>query len=686
MSAPPDARATEPPQARGRMFPALLLGVTATVFALGLPGGFVWDDHALLVGNARVLAPPSLSSLFVGDLFDGARGAEGATFYRPVALALWAAVARVAGPSALAFRALNLALHLGCVALALRWIRARVGAAAPPWAAVVGAAWFALHPSRAESVAWPSGVFDPLATLFALVALLAWDAPRRRPVVVALALALAALSKEVALAAAVALALEGLLAPRDGTARRDALVALAATGAALALRVAVGVRPPPARLPDAPARVVSALGHLAAMVPFPWPGSVIPVSPDGELAPPVATWSVALGAACLALGVACVIALRRARATGAARDALLSLGAAAASATVAALPVSTMTSSRYLYLPMLGVGALLARAAASPAPRARGVALGALALLGAMLPLTVARVERLQSDAALWAWETEARPSSAAAWEQRVRTAERDGELRDAARFAAEAMGPVQRAGAVNVRARVLTSAAFAAMRGLRDDAEAELQAIHALLGAALAGRAAVAALPTYGVALSIAPMTSPLSQGARDALRHARAVARVRCGDPEGALPELDALARGGEVAQDARRSAVLTAAQSGRHAEAVARCGPALRGDPGDRGLASLCALASRYAADEASLGDPVLDGVRAAQRAASFGARGLATRRLRALQSASPDRAEPALALAEILRAAGAVDAARETLRAFLARREDPSVRAALRALPR
>ena len=64
-----------------------------------------------------------------------------------------------------------LLLHLANVALVYLLIRKL--ATASPMAAMFGAATFALHPTRVESIAWLSGITDPLTIFFLLGALLA---------------------------------------------------------------------------------------------------------------------------------------------------------------------------------------------------------------------------------------------------------------------------------------------------------------------------------------------------------------------------------------------------------------------------------------------------------------------------------------------------------------------------------
>ncbi|PYK70412.1 MAG: hypothetical protein DME42_12625, partial [Verrucomicrobia bacterium] len=75
------------------------------------------------------------------------------------------------GPSAGAFHAVNLLLHVANTLLLFLWLHHATGA---KWRAALVAALFALHPLHVESVAWISERKDVLSTLFWMLALVTY--------------------------------------------------------------------------------------------------------------------------------------------------------------------------------------------------------------------------------------------------------------------------------------------------------------------------------------------------------------------------------------------------------------------------------------------------------------------------------------------------------------------------------
>jgi Flp pilus assembly protein TadD len=159
--------------------------VLLTLAAMGpVAGGefLNWDDHYLLQHNPDY-NPPNVAAVkrFWTETRFG--------FYIPLAYTTWSAVAVVgqtrddAGrlvqdPSA--FHGFNLLLHIGCAllvyAVVAKLLRAWCGGrghaeGATAWAAVAGAAVFAVHPIQVEAIAWATNMYTPLSTLLALGAL-----------------------------------------------------------------------------------------------------------------------------------------------------------------------------------------------------------------------------------------------------------------------------------------------------------------------------------------------------------------------------------------------------------------------------------------------------------------------------------------------------------------------------------
>lgn len=197
---------------RPRTMLALLLLATALVFLPALGGDFVWDDTLLIGTNSYIRDLSRLGEALTHDFWHNPQSLETGVglprrYYRPVVTLAYALQFRVFGEHPAGYHLVNLALHLGCVVLAFGWLRRRLGTrgdegdhrlAALAW--VMGAALFAVHPSRPESVAWISGSTDLWLGLFALLGLRAWDRhPRLGGAVLAgLCFFFATLSKETA--------------------------------------------------------------------------------------------------------------------------------------------------------------------------------------------------------------------------------------------------------------------------------------------------------------------------------------------------------------------------------------------------------------------------------------------------------------------------------------------------------
>jgi tetratricopeptide (TPR) repeat protein len=147
---------------------AALLGLVGYVRALSF--GFVLDDNALIVGDARLRHLACVPALFRSNFFGGTSSTG--DFYRPMANAWFALNYGVFGLHAwgwhLASILLHLAVILGLFALLARLLDDRT-------AAGVAAVLFAAMPIHAEPVIWLSCAGDELCALFLFVGLLAAD-------------------------------------------------------------------------------------------------------------------------------------------------------------------------------------------------------------------------------------------------------------------------------------------------------------------------------------------------------------------------------------------------------------------------------------------------------------------------------------------------------------------------------
>jgi tetratricopeptide (TPR) repeat protein len=155
---------------RARWF---LLGATLVAFGASLGSGFHFDDYSIF-SDPRLTSESGWLSVFT------LRQTRPLTF-----LTLW--INYAIGVPWL-YHAVNLALHLGAVALALECFRRLL----PERAAIAAAAIFALHPIQAEAVDYIWARSIVLATLVCLAALLDWLEGRHWTAVVWFALALLA--------------------------------------------------------------------------------------------------------------------------------------------------------------------------------------------------------------------------------------------------------------------------------------------------------------------------------------------------------------------------------------------------------------------------------------------------------------------------------------------------------------
>ncbi len=149
----------------------VLLLVSFLVYAPSLKGGFVIDDAPLIKNNPYIRDGGHLAGFFTAGLGENSASEDShIPIYRPLILVALSLGHALWGSSAAAYHLALLMLHLVNIFLVYTLVRKLAGVSA--MAATFGAALFALHPTKVESVAWLSGMTDPLVTLFLLLALL----------------------------------------------------------------------------------------------------------------------------------------------------------------------------------------------------------------------------------------------------------------------------------------------------------------------------------------------------------------------------------------------------------------------------------------------------------------------------------------------------------------------------------
>ena len=411
--------------------------VTVGVFYSGLQGDWLRDDISLIRDNTYV-SDPALAAKALTSSFWTMSGTDHAWnpvylhVYRPVVTGAFIIQGQLFGMQPYGFHVVSLLLHLACVLLVWQWLQERLpGESSWPKDAAVtfGAGIFALHPSRGESVAWVSGSTDLWMTLFVLFGLLVWNRRNERPWMAPLSgllFGLAFLSKETAILVPALVALDawcldrgsfpakklgGMVAVFGGLVLARTLVVPLTRGAGAAELYPAAVR-----------RATSSLGHYVHIAFTEWMPSVQVALrralPGGE--PFYEPWSVWVGAATVLLVVAVAgAALVRPKVRPWLADLAWFVVPLAPVLNIIDMEAYAMVSERFLYLPLLGVCSLVARATKPiferPAPVRAVVAGAAIALLVSYGAVTAVHATHFRSAERLWTYELSVNPKNHAA-------------------------------------------------------------------------------------------------------------------------------------------------------------------------------------------------------------------------------------------------------------------------------
>lgn len=202
----------------------LLAAVSALVYANSLSGQFVVDDPKQIVNNPALRSWGNILHAFTTDVWAFQRAGSIAgdvppPYYRPLFTAYTTIGYQVFGLWPQGWHLLSVAIHAAATVLVYKLVK-RVGGDLT--VAAAAALLFAVHPAHVESVAWASGVPDPLAALFYLPALI-WFVRYRREgtgkflTLSVVAYALALLCKETTLVLPVAIAAWDFARESDST-------------------------------------------------------------------------------------------------------------------------------------------------------------------------------------------------------------------------------------------------------------------------------------------------------------------------------------------------------------------------------------------------------------------------------------------------------------------------------------
>lgn len=688
---------------------ALLLLATAIVYLPALPGEFVWDDRSLIVDNPNVRDASRLLKALTHDFWHVPTSLEGVgdrsqRYYRPVVTLAYWLECRVFGLAPLGFHLVNLTLHLVCVALVFGWLQRRIegpetfhaqAVNARALGPLAGAAVFALHPSRPESVAWISGSTDLWLTLFALLGLRAWESRPgpRGAVQAAVFFALAMLSKETAVVLPLLLLIDLFVLRAPGGALRPLLFrwALAASGvaSALALRLMVMrvqvARSVLDRWEQTPERVLSTLGHFVWDTFMPWWPSIhrtLRVMVAGRTV--YDRGSIALGMAVLA-GVVVLASStrRRPELRPYLADGLWYLVALLPTLNVLPLGLQCQTALRFLYLPLLGVCAILARAVATRGAQSTSLWRGGVAALVVAMGLVSTRhAASFVDDDTLWSTEVKRNPNNPIGHFLLAASAMRRGDLRTVeARLHRSYLAAIHNGDGDGAVRAALTTADFL-LSTTPDDDRPTLEAVRDFLDAFDADTDGLARLHTERLRIGLRLRREETAMRRRMHVDVNRGWVYFRLGDEARAEATLREAARRPD-AFTARRRLALVLATQGRFTEADTLLASLLRENPSDllshQARATLAAHVNAlgHAPDaiaRQSLEARFLADMTRPQRAREI---------LRPLHEAHPDRPEPVDALVHAELVDGRRDAAERVVREALARA--PTLTGRLRPLP-
>ena len=150
----------------------VLLLLVFFIYVPSLKGEFIIDDIPFIRDNPYIRDISHVSRFFTKGVWENsAHEISNEPVYRPMNLAPMMLNHALWGNNPVGYHIFLLLLHLANIGLVYALIRKLVAGSAT--AAMIGAAIFALHPARVESVAWISGGIDPLVAFFLLGAMLA---------------------------------------------------------------------------------------------------------------------------------------------------------------------------------------------------------------------------------------------------------------------------------------------------------------------------------------------------------------------------------------------------------------------------------------------------------------------------------------------------------------------------------
>ena len=158
---------------------SLILLATFLVYSNTLGFKFVYDDRGQILANVQVHAWRYVPHYFFERVWSFAYPGIHGNYYRPLFLLFLLLNYKLFGPFAAGWHLVSVAAHMGVTYLVYLLARRLTGETGT---ALIASLIFGLHPVHIESVAWISGITDPLLALFLLPAFLCYLNGRERTV------------------------------------------------------------------------------------------------------------------------------------------------------------------------------------------------------------------------------------------------------------------------------------------------------------------------------------------------------------------------------------------------------------------------------------------------------------------------------------------------------------------------
>jgi len=155
-----------------RWIVGIILGLTFLAFANCIPNDFAYDDQTQILGNTFIRDLRNLPKALVTETWywrvqqdqDPNTQAKPTTpYYRPIFTIYMMILWKLFGASPMGWHFFNILVHMLVVYLVFLVLEQISG---DTRLSAIGSLIFAIHPMRSESVAWISGVTDPILAVF----------------------------------------------------------------------------------------------------------------------------------------------------------------------------------------------------------------------------------------------------------------------------------------------------------------------------------------------------------------------------------------------------------------------------------------------------------------------------------------------------------------------------------------